>query len=207
MPDFFNNEIDGLDFYRDDTDISFVCSGVTSLVLSPTGATFNVPLYGNGNQLNNCLVKNNTTVSLTGTLVETILYSVLIPAGTFQANDDFEVYLRFFGTNTATAKIVRVYFNNTNDLVTPILLARNQGTTSSAGGTSLHRNLIFKNSVTNQEILSSATNYNTDFNVTSTSLNTLSIDFTIDQYFIVTGQLADITDTMGIRNVRGQILR
>jgi hypothetical protein len=62
MPDFYNNEIDGLDYYRDDTDISFVCSGVTSLVLGPTSANFNVPLIGDGSGLTGI----TTTATFTG---------------------------------------------------------------------------------------------------------------------------------------------
>jgi hypothetical protein len=156
---------------------------------------------------NNCLIKNNITISHTGTTDETILYSQLIPAGTFQANDDFMVYLRFFGTNSSNTKTVRLKFNTSVSLIGAIQVAQNQGTTNSFGGSSIHRNIIFKNSLTNQEVLNFASNYLTDFNVNGTALTALTIDFTIDQYFIITGQLAISTETMGIRNVRGQILR
>jgi hypothetical protein len=160
-----------------------------------------------GGGVNNVVVKNNITISHTGTTDETILYSELIPAGTFQANDDLEIYLRFFGTNSVGLKELRLRFNNNNDLVGAFQLGRNQGTTSSAGGSILHRNLIFKNSLTSQEVLTQASSYSTDTAINSTQLNALNIDFTIDQYFIVTGQLADMTDAMGIRSIRAQILR
>jgi hypothetical protein len=45
MPDFYNNEIDGFDFYRDDTDISFVCNDVTGVTFSSTLANFDIPIY------------------------------------------------------------------------------------------------------------------------------------------------------------------
>jgi hypothetical protein len=153
---------------------------------------------------NNCLIKNNVTISHTGTTDETILYSVLIPAGTFEANDDFDFFLNFFGTNNANLKTVRAYFNDTIVLVGAQKIGQNNSSTAAISP--LGRTVVLT-SLTTQQVMRNDANYPSDKSTSSSRMDSLTIDFTVAQYLIITGQLADASDTMGIRNVRGQILR
>ena len=151
------------------------------------------------------VLKNNTTISHTGTLTETLIYSVLIPSGTFQSNDDLRIFTRVFGTANANVKTIKMYFNDTNDLTTPTQIATVGF--AGTGNNPFVRNLVFKNSLTSQEIILVSGSVGNDESNNSATLSTLSIDFTIDQYFIVTATLSNIADTMGLRNIRATLIR
>jgi hypothetical protein len=148
--------------------------------------------------------KQNTDITHTGTLTNTIIASYLVPAGTFDVND----ILRFRGqlnvTNNANAKNVRCYFNTSVSLAGAIQVSVRNPT--SAQGGSFARDLVFANSLSSQKILNPTTNIADDENAATIS-STLSIDFSVDQYFIVAVQLADVSDTVTLRWLRSEILR
>ena len=163
---------------------------------------------GNGTQLETCIVKHNTTIEHTGTVDETIIYSQLIPAGTFQANDILDIFANFFGQNTANNKDFRVAFNTTAVLSGAKRIGFRRITTAGAGFASFQRFLVFKNSLTTQEISAVGTNSVTSYNLNiNTAPASLDIDFTVDQYFIITAKLDDVAETMGIRNIFAKIIR
>lgn len=152
------------------------------------------------------LFKQNTDISHTGTLTETLIYSVLIPANTLQANDILRFNIMFGAmTNNANVKTGRIYCNTSNSLVGATLLAT-RTLTSTINGNCL-RNLVFKNSLTSQEISRPTTTFVNDENTSNNNVDLVSINFTVDQYFIVSAQLALGTDVMGIKNLYGEILR
>jgi len=154
------------------------------------------------------LIKQNTDISHTGVTTETIIFNNgFIPAGTFQENDTFRFNIMFgANTNNANNKTGRVYINTTNDLSgSPILIATK--TLPSAVNATCLRNLVFKNSLTSQQILRPSANAITDENLSNAAVDLVAIDSTVDLYFIVTGQLATGTDVMGIRSINSKILR
>jgi len=187
---------------------------ITPLLGEPIFTTDKEQLFiGNGTTVggvmlhNNCIVKNNITISHTGTLAETIIYSVLIPSGTFQANDDFDFFARIFANNSVNLKTLRLYFNDTNDLVSATQIARRNTTDNTTAGGAFHRILNFKNSLIVQEGVSFDSNYSTDYSLNSLVLSPFAIDFTVNQYLILSATLFDVADIVGVRNLRGQIVR
>jgi hypothetical protein len=61
-------------------------------------------------------VNTTTTSALTGTLTETIMYSVLIPANTLSSNSNLEVNLLAINSNPTAAINIRYYINTINSL-------------------------------------------------------------------------------------------
>ena len=149
--------------------------------------------------------KRNTTAALTGTLSETLITSTLIPAGTFQSNDWLRWTVSTNCSNNANAKTFRAYFNTSASLVGATQIAqRSLGNTVSQV---VGRNMFFPNSLTTIRTLVGATlNTADDYGATGTA-SALSIDFTVDQYFIISGQLANSGDTMTVNGFTSQINR
>lgn len=149
--------------------------------------------------------KQNTNISHTGTLTNTIIASYLVPAGTFDANDIFRFRLATSQTNNANVKTIRVYANTSVSLAGATLIATR--TLTSSIGTSLARELVFKNSLSSQNIFSPTANFGDDENSTNVGINSTSIDFTIDQFIIIAVELADASDSVSLRWLRSEILR
>lgn len=153
----------------------------------------------------NMLTFQNTNVSHTGTTAETLIYSTLISANTVGANDIFEFFIRASLINSVNSKTIRVYFNTTNNLSgTPIKLY-DQSQTNNAVYTGIWRSLISKNSQTSQEIMSNAAGTVTDINSVLNGFTTTAIDFTINQYFIITFQLASASESMTLRSTQNYL--
>jgi hypothetical protein len=150
--------------------------------------------------------KQNTPSSLTGTTLEAVVGApILIPAGTFQAND----WLRWGASINATAnnhsKTLKFYFNTSASLSGATQIAQ-RGLTN-AVTQSVIRNMFFVNSISSQKTLvGTVLNVATDEATTGTQA-TLSIDFSVDQYFIVTGTLAVGTDTITVNGITSNINR
>jgi hypothetical protein len=149
-------------------------------------------------------IKQNASITHTGTTANTIVASYLIPAGTFQANDFFRFVAAMTTTNNANVKTLRVYTNSSISLTGATLLATRLLT--SLVGTTLARTLCFKNSLSSQEIFSPTVNFGDDENV-STGLNTLSVNFGVNQYLIVAVELANSADSVVYSSLRTNIFR
>ncbi len=149
--------------------------------------------------------KINTSVAHTGTLVETIITSVLIPANTFQANDWLRWTASINTSNNANAKTFKAYFNTSVSLVGATQVAlRNL---SAAISHPIIRNMFFQNSITSQRTMSGvALNTLSDETLVGTAAN-LAINFGVDQYFIISGQLGVISDTITVNGFTSQIMR
>jgi hypothetical protein len=151
------------------------------------------------------VIKQNTTITHTVATAETKIFSQLIPAGTFQANDIFYWCLRIGATSNANTKIFRVYFNDTDDLVSPTIIATTSVTNQGLSVT-CDREFVFKGSLTSQEILPATTSI--FYHFTSTTAPTaLTIDFTTNQYFVVSCQLANGADIGYIYGIKSLISR
>jgi hypothetical protein len=149
-------------------------------------------------------IKQNASITHTGTTANTIVASYLIPAGTFQANDFFRFVAAMTTTNNANVKTLRVYTNSSISLTGATLLATRLLT--SLVGTTLARTICFKNSLSSQEVFSPTVNFGDDENV-STGLNTLSVNFGVNQYLIVAVELANSTDSVVFNSLRTNIFR
>jgi len=171
-------------------------SGVSEILNKPTIPTI-LPVT-------QMAIKQNASISHTGTTANTIVANYLIPAGTFQANDFFRFVASMTTTNNTNVKTIRLYFNTSISLTGATLVATRLLT--SLIGTTLARTLCFKNSLSSQEIFSPTVNFGDDENV-STNLNTLSINFGVNQYLIVAIELANSADTVVYSSLRTNIFR
>jgi hypothetical protein len=139
---------------------------------------------------------NNTATSVGTT--ETVLNSVLIPANTFKVLDVFGIQTRITKTSGTTTISLRLRIgptlNNSQTLV---------GINTSTAGTHNYipfdRRLSIQNITTNTKVLNVSDVRTTDLfaDGASTSLtSSLSIDWTVDNYIIVTGQSTSGTNTL-----------
>lgn len=146
---------------------------------------------------NNLLAKQNTTITHTGTTAETKIYSVLISAGSVQANDNLKILMKAFGASGVASKHFRMYFN-TSDAIGGVQVGLN--TISATVSQITTRNIFCKNSLSSQQVIAPTASV---ANEESTSQNagsysTVSIDFSLPQYFIISCQLTTGTESASI---------
>jgi hypothetical protein len=145
------------------------------------------------------LDKNNVNVSLTGTTTETILDSSLITGGTIEANDRIIINVRALPTGVSGNKTLKVYVNDSLTLTGATLIATYTFTTTSI---LFVRNIVFKNSVSSQNVITTTSSIASDVqsSFTSGNFSTLSINFATNKYIILSGQLTVGTDTITIND-------
>jgi hypothetical protein len=152
------------------------------------------------------LFKNVTTgSSVTGTTSETKAASTLVTGGTLDINDIVTWRLTANKVNNNGTMTIRLYINDTDDLTTPTLWGTFT-TTSNTIYTKMSREITFKGSISSQRIASETTtlinDYSSAFN--TTPLNS-TVDFSTDQYFIMTIQLANSADVASIDSYYAQV--
>lgn len=131
------------------------------------------------------ILHSDFTVSapLTGTTAITSINSALIPANSFIVNDELELRCRAQRDITTGTATNYVYINTSNTLAGATLI----GFQSAAGGYyALQRNLFIK-SATDTETSSSSLNLSSSDVANGgavTSMSSLNIDWTVDQYII-----------------------
>jgi len=161
---------------------------------------------GNGVDLQTLLFKRNIPLVHTGVTGETVILTQLIPAGTFEANDIFKFFLAYTMTNNANGKEVRCYINSTPNLTgTPIRCGTRS--TVSVASNSLGREIIFRNSLTTQNVMSANVNNQTPEATIGLGFQNVNADFTIDQYFILSFNVAVGTDQLTLQYLWAKILR
>jgi hypothetical protein len=85
--------------------------------------TLNIPQYSGGSSNPSVIVSNATDgTAVTGTLVETISRSILIPANTFASSGMLEILGRINKTGTLGAQSFRIYKNTSNTLTGATLI-------------------------------------------------------------------------------------
>ena len=149
--------------------------------------------------------KQNVNVTHTGTTANTIISSYLITAGTFEANDFFRFVIQASQTVNTNVKTMRVYTNTSISLTGATLLATRLLT--SASGTAMARDLVFKNSLSAQEISSTTNSHGDNENNTNVFVTQLAINFTVNQYLIIAVELTNASDTVTLNSLRTNILR
>lgn len=138
--------------------------------------------------------KNSTLSTVTGTTAQTILQSILIPANTFVAGDVVEVLVRGVKGGSAGTNAFRFNINTSLSLVGMTTL---YSVTMAAGGTfiQIERTYNIINATTNTQSFGITSTLATDSQNSSTAVSTLAIDWTVNQYFFVSGQLANTGDS------------
>jgi hypothetical protein len=149
--------------------------------------------------------KQNVNVTHMGTTANTIVASYLINAGTFEVNDFFRFVIQTIHANNANVKTLRVYLNSSISLTGATLIATRLLTSSA--GAAMARDLVFKNSLTSQEIALVTNNVGDNENSTNVGATSLSVNFGANQYFIVAVELANSADSVVLSNLRTNIFR
>jgi hypothetical protein len=129
---------------------------------------------------------------LTGTLTETTLATITIPAGTLGPNGHVEIEaLVSYGAATATAKSLKFKFGGTTYL--------NLSSTASALSAQARARIANANSVLAQVGPPSTTTFS-GYGTSANAPQTSAVDTSADVTILVTGTLADVADTMTLRS-------
>src|SRR5215471_10277347 len=133
------------------------------------------------------------SVSVTGTLTETNLAALRIPAGTVGANGVIEVKSLWTYPNNTNNKTLVTRFSTTSGATAGGLTGSNvvATTTQSAQTFTMIRN----NNAANAQIFWSATP-TTPFGTAATTTTALAVDTTVDTYVNLNGLLANVADTI-----------
>lgn len=158
-------------------------------------------------QIINIMYKENTNSStLTGTTNETIMGSLLIPGNALQTTDILRIRGVATKAGTAGSITMRGYFNTSESLVgaTALFVA--------TGGTTIlwhpaGREVVFKDSLSAQEVFPAGAAANSDTANQQTAITSLTQDFAVGQYLIITLQLGNGGDSTILRNFYIEVLR
>lgn len=148
------------------------------------------------------IISKNSTVTHTGTTTETKLWSELIPAGTLTAGDLLDIMTFISATSNANNKTFRLYLNTSDSLTGATQIAFLQVTTTGLNG--LFQRFLQVISTTSQRIILTSSNVYTGYGNSSANYSNLTIDFTADQYLMISGQLANSADTMIIYQLKAR---
>jgi len=172
---------------------SLEASSVTTTQLSYLDATSSIQT-----QLNNRITKVVSTVtdaSLTGTTAETYVYGESIPANTYTTGDIISMYIQNRKTGTAGNLSVRVYINTTNNLSgTPIRIAQYNSGVAANVYYGISRLFLIK-SATNTESINTGISVLNSVTNSSTAASSSNIDWTIQQYLVISLNITNATDT------------
>jgi hypothetical protein len=157
-------------------------------------------------RINRAVFKQNTTLSHTGDTSNTLKYSSLIAGGTFNANDLLKFTALIGATSNANAKTFRFYFNTSASLSGATLIATH-ALSSGALTIALSRFMVFKNSVSSQEISLASVAFQSEYSALAAVPSSVSIDFTVNQYIIIAIQLANSGDTGYVYGITSEIYR
>ena len=167
-------------------------SGAATLV----GSTLNIPQYSGGGGSSNPSVIALSVVNgavVTGTTIDTISATLLIPANTFTGNGILEIITR--GTRNvvgAAAVTFRVYTNTSASLTGATLIA-----TSGTSGTGFAFNQIIRTARINSNTLTCLNSTVTASSDYAGSAITTSVTFntSVDNYLLFSCQLVSASDT------------
>lgn len=158
----------------------------TGFVTTTDWNTFNNKLSGK--------VYRSTTDSANNTgTANNLIYSRLIPGGTFTIGDIITCIYRIRKTGTAGLTTLRIYINTSAAIAGGTLLATNTtGTTTLLS--QITREIAIK-TATNTEVFPAALSGPTDMLNALTAVSALNIDWTTDKYFVFALQNANAGDT------------
>jgi len=172
------------------TELSYV-KGVTSAIQTQLNAK------------RKTLQSTGLGTAVTGTTSNTFCKAMLVPANTFVIGDVPMLTTRIIkGTSGLGTITARVYVNTVANISggSPILLATTPAQIASTRSFATMRNIAIESAT--ESIVTSATTANSiEEAVTSAAETTMNIDWTIDQYIVVSIQLGSSSDTGNCRYI------
>jgi hypothetical protein len=184
-----DGSVDSIEYQPLDSDLTSISGLTSSGLLRNTSGTWSID---NTTYISNFYKDVVDSGTVSGTASETLVKSVLIPANTFTAGD--LVFVRSIGNKSGTGGIftVKIRTNTVNDLTgSPTTVGYLQTTGGTTVYNSVQRSMIIKNASTQTY----SSSLSTDEGAATTGRNLLSINWTIDQYIIITLQNVSIADT------------
>lgn len=131
------------------------------------------------------MAKSNVPSSITGTLTETVLATINLPANTIGANGQGRIRTYWTNTNSANAKTLKIKFGTTGISSTSI----SASSITTFGAEMITADIQNLNATNSQNTYSEGSR-GTDGLVT-TSFATSAIDTTVSENFYITGTLAN----------------
>jgi hypothetical protein len=157
-------------------------------IQGPAGVTNPTVVYSNASKIDH-----------TGSTSNTLMTRFLLPANTL---DDGDLLYLLARTNRpspqATNANIRYYVNTVNSLSGATLIGTGAQMSSTAKYSVLERTYAVLNQTTNTNAFGATTLILSDMFTTTLTPATLAIDWTVDQYIIIAGQLANVADTISV---------
>ena len=136
------------------------------------------------------VLTNGTPSSVVNAASTTKITSVYVPANTFSAGDilHIEWQYRLTGSTTSTGT-TNLYWNETDDLTTPIqLTTRTLNNTSKFYGQNRRLSIIVADGTGNgSKIYGTANQSDSDLTAATFVLSTVALNWTVDSYIILAG--------------------
>lgn len=172
-------------------------SGAATLV----GSTLNIPQYSGGGSSNPSVIALAATdgTAVTGTLVETISRSLLIPANTFTTDGMLEVVARVLKTGTLAGQSVRIYKNTSNTLTGATLIGLVLSNSTQLFAQPIRTFRINSNTLTG---LTTSTVTSVDYAQNGNTETSTTFTTSVDNYIIFAIQLAGTSDSSVVRMAR-----
>jgi hypothetical protein len=140
------------------------------------------------------LLKNSALQSVTGTTANTILQSLLVPAGTYAPGTVVHILFRGVKSGTAGSATFRLYLNASVNLTgAQQIVQQNAAAATAFFQAERSLNVI---SATNTQMTSTASTVQSDTVLTASAVSSLNINWTVDQYFFTACTLANAGDTV-----------
>lgn len=145
------------------------------------------------------LLQSTTTASHTGGTTETVLYTGLVPANTFTTHDKIFQEILATAVGIAGIKTIRTYFNTTANLAgTPVLFS-----------TYFTNNLLYSlvrggwitSTTTMKGYLLGTSNLSIFTGSSNGAMGTFTIDWAVDQYLVLSVQLASAADAFQLEGI------
>ena len=147
------------------------------------------------------IISTNTGGTVTGTVAQTILWSVLIPANTLTLNSFINIKAMATCVGNNNSKTIRFYINSTNDLSgSPVVFSIWTGSSTILA---IHgeRSLLFKPDGT---FITSTLNGSADIDDVKVNINSFARipwDVTTAKYLLVVGNVSNIADSITLEGV------
>lgn len=150
-------------------------------------------MFKNHRQIYSSIRITQDSATITGTTSETLLASTLVPANTFSVDDviNLEIRCKRASATSTTSHRIRVNTSNSLSGATSIALVQNHNAILMP---TFSRNLVIKSS-TNTEVMGTSATFSTDVGSITSAISSINIDWTIDQYIIISVQPSASAET------------
>ena len=173
-----------------------------SLITDGNGVT-SWSLVGGG--VRGSFIIDATQTSVTGTTAETINKTLLIPANTFDASNAFNIKVRLWRSNESFNVVtVRIYISTSPSSTSgaPLLLNTTISSGTGLSGFNIIRSLLVINKTTQSIYLSSSGVNNVYNDLNSGTYNSTAIDWSVNQYIVITTASNSATYTTYVRSIQ-----